>query len=221
MKKIQNFEQFNESETIGKILGNISKGVKKLGWLIGKTGSDEDLAGEILDYLMKLPQDYVAETDFKKDRVYNPSVGTFVFFGKIFPRDSKSEYRIDVIQASNPAIGLHKEPFRIIISKLSEKKVTSPTGGNKVKYEPFSKFEKGRTGRSRVSKSELLITANPISTEEMVQLECSQQIGKKIFNKCQEIWNKTNPNTKGRARGGQNTPSTKGKGLMGRLGLTW
>jgi len=221
MSRIQNFEQFNESETIGKLLGNINKGVKKLGWLIGKTGSDEDLAGEILAYLDNLPQNYIASTDFRKDRVYNPSVGTFVFFGKIFTKDSKSEYRVDVIQASNPAIGLHKDPYRIVISKLSGSKVTSPTGGGKIKYEPFSKFEKGKNQRGRVSKSELLITANPTATEEMIQLECSQQIAKRIFNKCQEIWDKTHPNTKGRARGGQNVPSTKGKGLLGRLGLTW
>jgi len=223
MRKIQNFEQFNESENIGKFLGKISKGIKKLGWVIGKAGNDEDLAEEILDYLSNLPQDYIDSTDFKKDRVYNPSSGTFVFFGKIFPRDANSQYRIDVIQASNPAIGLHDDPYRIVISKLSESKVVSATGGNKVKYEPFSRFEKGRTGRRRVSKSELLITANPTSAEEMVQLQCSQQIGKKIFNKCQEIWEKTNPNTKGTARGGQNITSNKvkDKGFLRKLGFTW
>jgi hypothetical protein len=91
-------------------------------------------------------------------------------------------------------------------------------------YQPFSKFHKssqrGAHAVGRAQKPELLITANPKANEEMTQLDCSQQIGKKIYDKCQQIWNLTNPNTKGRARGGQNTPPRE-KGFLNRLGFTW
>jgi len=204
MNKIQNFEQFNESETFGKLLGSISKGVKKLGWVIGRTGSDEDLAEEIFQYLSKLPTDYIKTTDFKKDRVYKVMESNYVFFGKMFKGDSGNEYRVDVIMASDPSIGLHDNPYRVVISKIVDKQ----TG-----YTPLRRYRSG-SGNKPIN----LLTANPENNEKMTQLDCSQNIGKKIFEKCKEIFSKTNPNTKGDARGGQNTTEpSKGKFK----GFTW
>lgn len=203
MNRIKKFQIFNESQTFGKLLGNISKGVSKMKWLIGKTGNDEDLAEEILTYLSKLPTDYIKTLDFKRDRVYKPMDSNYVFFGKIFKGDNQTEYRVDVIQASDPSIGLHDNPYRVIISKIVSKNT----------YTPLSRYKSG-SGNKQIT----LLTANPADNEKMTQLDCSQIIGKKIFEKCKEIYNKTVPNTKGDARGGKNiTSPSKGKFK----GFTW
>lgn len=218
-KRIQSFEEFNKTnesiiggllgigaiaagvaglgpgaaEKTGGLLGKISKGVKKLGRSIGKTGSDEDLAGEILTYLNGLNTDYVASNDFKKDRIYNPSPGNYVLWGNIFKGDSGTEYRVDVVNASDPAIGLHSDPYRIFISVIVPKKDTGT----------FQYLPKNRQTTS---------TAVPKGDEKVIQLDCSQPVSKKIYDKCQEIFSLTKPNAKGRARGGQNvTKPQKGK----------
>jgi len=212
------------AEGVGKILGKIKSGLPRFGSIIGKTGKDEDLAEEIHEYLKRLPLDYISSTDFNYNRVYMPLPGTFVFFGKIFQKD-QVDYRIDVICTSDMKIkDLDENPYRIIISKL----VRKPTG-----YIPFSKY-KGGIGANDPGLPpnipNLLITANPKADEEMIQLECSLVIGRKIYEKCAEIWQKTHPNTKGAARGGQNTttpqprgsgrnPSSRNQGLFRRW--TW
>jgi hypothetical protein len=203
MKHLKKFEIFNESESFGKLLGSIARGVNKMKWLIGKTGNDEDLAKEILDYLSKLPTDYIKSNDFNKDRVYRPIESNYVFFGKMFKGDAQTEYRVDVIMASDPSIGLHDNPYRVIISKIVSKNT----------YTPLSRYKSG-SGNKQIT----LLTANPVDNEKMTQLDCSQVIGKKIFEKCKEIYNKTVPNTKGDARGSQNTTSPS-KGRF--KGFTW
>jgi hypothetical protein len=232
MRKIKNFKNYNESvfgtlaaggaaigavalaapaaaEGVGKLVGKLKKGARYLGSLIGRVGSDEDLAKEILDYLNNLPQDYVASTDFKKDRIYNPMPNNYVFFGNIFPRDASSEYRVDVLNTSELDEELHDKPYRVIISKLSQTDVDikSPKGD---KYVPFGDY-KGGKGKNdpkvnyfKTPGANLLMTANPKADEEMIQLDCSLPISRRIYEKCEKIWNKTNPNTKGAARGGEN-----------------
>jgi len=197
------------ADKIGGFLGKVRTGLPRFGSIIGKTGNDEDLAEEINEYLKRLPLDYISSTDFNYNRVYMPIPGTFVFFGKIFHKDPV-DYRIDVICTSDMKIkDLDKNPYRIIISKL----VRKPTG-----YIPFSKY-KGGIGANDSGLPpnipNLLITANPKADEEMIQLECSLVIGRKIYEKCAEIWKNTHPNTKGAARGGQNTttPQPRGSGI--------
>lgn len=229
MARIKNFNQYNESvagavaaaglaaagislfggktaEAFGKLLGKIQTGAKHLKTIIGRTGKDEDLAEQVLNYLKNLPTDYVASTAFNYGRVYNPMPASFVFFGKVFPLDSQTNYRVDVINLSDMKLEMHGKPYRIIISKLTK----TPTG-----FVPFGKYKGGIGANDPGVPSQmpnLLITANPKADEEMCQLDCSLQIARKIYNKCQEIWDKTNPNTKGSARGDQNTTTRQGRG---------
>jgi hypothetical protein len=243
MKNIKSFDQYNESllatglagvalgaaaigiaggpaaEKVGKTLGGISKGIKRFKSLVGKTGKDEDLAEQILAYLKKLPTDYIASTNFRADRVYHPIPGNFVFFGDtIFPKD-QGKYRVDVFKVSELEVGLHNDPYRVIISKVAQVN----TGHN-----PLQRYSGGIGANDPgvpPQAANLLITANPKADEEMCQLDCSLQIARKIYEKCEEIWNKTNPNTKGAARGGQNTttpqPRNSGSGKKGGLFRRW
>jgi hypothetical protein len=97
---------------------------------------------------------------------------------------------------------LHDKPYRVIISKLSQTDVDikSPKGD---KYVPFGDY-KGGKGKNdpkvnyfKTPGANLLMTANPKADEEMIQLDCSLPISRRIYEKCEKIWNKTNPNTKG------------------------
>lgn len=243
MKRIKSFNKFNEgvlgtlaaggaaigalalaapgsAERLGKLIGNIHKGIKHLKTLIGRTGNDEDLAEQILDYLDKLPTNYKpVSKDFDKDKIYCPMPGNFVFFGKIFPKDGQTDYRIDVLNISDLKIELHKQPFKVIISKLN-RKLTGIVDDDGEQYVPFGDY-KGGIGRNDPGKNpfknpgqSLLMTANPNAEEEMVELDCSLQVARRIYKKCEEVFEKTNANTKGSARGNVNTtkPQSRGSG---------
>lgn len=189
------------SDNFGKLLGSISKGTSSLKNMIGKTGNDEDLAVNILNYLNKQSKDYSVSTDFSKSQVQKPMESNYVIFGKIFPNDSQTEYRVDIIQASTL-----KMDYRIVISKIVDKGTGSA----------FIGLRRSNTGKDL--KIPVLKTPNPGDNEKMTQLDCSQQIGKKIFDKAKEIYDLVNKNTKGDARGGLNT-NTKAKGKF--INWTW
>ena len=179
----------------GKLLAGISKGVSNLKNKIGKTGNDEDLAVIVLNYLNAQSKAYSGSTDFSKSMVQKPVESNYVIFGKIFPADANTEYRVDIIQAS-----IQKMDYRIFISKIVDK----GAGSN------FVGLRRSKTGANL--KLPVLKTPNPGDDEKMTQLDCSQQVGKKIFDKAKEIYDLVNKNTKGDARGGLNTTQrAKGK----------
>ena len=182
------------SGQFGKLLAGISKGVSSLKNKIGKTGNDEDLAVIVLNYLNAQSKAYSKTTDFSKSMVQKPIESNYVIFGKIFPADANTEYRVDIIQAS-----IQKMDYRIIISKIVDKGSGSDFIGLR------------RSKSSQGLKLPVLKTPNPGDDEKMTQLDCSQQVGKKIFDKAKEIYDLVNKNTKGDARGGLNT-NTKAKG---------
>ena len=188
------------SGQFGKLLSGISKGVSSLKNKIGKTGNDEDLAVIILNYLNAQSKDYSKTTDFSKSMVQKPMESNYVIFGKIFPADANTKYRVDIIQAST-----QKMDYRIVISKIIEKGTSN-----------FIGLRRSKTGKDL--KIPVLKTPDPGDDEKMTQLDCSQQIGKKIFDKAKEIYDLVNKNTKGDARGGLNT-NARAKGKWGKW--TW
>jgi hypothetical protein len=192
MKYIQKYENYVEeiATGFGKLLANISKGASHLSSKIGKTGNDEDLANNILSYLDKMSKDYNNTNDFDKTKISKiGDMENYVFFGNIFPKDQQQEYRVDVIKALNREF--EKDPYRIIISKIVKKGV---------EFRGLDRY-KPASGKQ----PQVLSTANPNKDEEMVQLDCSQQIAKKIYDRTKNIFDLSNKNTKGDARGGKNT----------------
>lgn len=218
MKHIYTYSKFNESITFGKLLGNISKGLNKIKRMIGFTGEDEDLADDILSFLDKKLSGakYVNNTNFDKEMIQRPIPGQFVFYGKdIFPNQNEKEFRVDVIKASDPSIGLHKDPYRVYISVVTKDSVASLGTG-------YNKTSSGHTKTKRRSDNhELLITANPKMDEKMEQLNCSTQAAEMIWRKCEEIQKISTPTTKGNARGGSNEPQKRKGNIFKKMGISW
>ena len=131
-------------------------------------------------YLNAQSKAYSGTTDFSKSMVQKPMESNYVIFGKIFPADANTEYRVDIIQAS-----IQKMDYRIVISKIINKGSGSDFIGLR------------RSKSSQGLKLPVLKNPDPGDDEKMTQLDCSQQVGKKIFDKAKEIYDLVNKNTKG------------------------
>lgn len=202
----------------GKMLAGVAKGIKSFGNRISLSGNDEDLAKNVEKYVDGLPEAYDADTRYGKGKIHRQgNTDYFVIYGKeIFPNAKGTEFRVDIIKASDPSLGLHKDPYRILISKIRPA-VKKPSGdgiGTVRRQDPAAAARRGFTGPEVGS----LSTPNANKAEDFVHLDCSQSIAKKIFDKIKHKWELTNPNTKGVARGNQNTNKPQ-PGKIGRL--TW
>lgn len=154
----------------------------------------------------------------------------FIFFGKVFvgptqsshtedsgvsksqkseslPYDPNTEYRVDVIRASDPDLELHGKPYMIVISVIRQSE----------KKGPETAIDRAMRARG-LSQKELLLTPNPRPDEQRFVLDCSSDISERIYKKCWEIFKATTATTAGRARGGSNTPPPSGDGVFKKWG---
>ena len=209
---MKHIKHFNEglATGFGALLAKISTGTNNLLGRIGKTGNDEDIADEILKFLNKMNTDYNKSTKLDKTKVSKVGdMENYVFFGSEvemlstkFSNNYQQEYRVDVIKAMSKEF--FDDPYRIIISKIVE--------ASRGRFIGFD-------GTKNAGKQPMILsTPNPEDDEKMAQLDCSQQIAKKIYDKTKEIYDKTNKNTIGDARGGENS-LTKKPGKLGNW--TW
>lgn len=219
IKKYQEYADFNEglASLTGKVISKIEKGIKSFGSRISLTGKDEDLAKNIENYVNQLPETYNPNIRYQKDQIHRQgNTDYFVIYSKdIFPNAHGAEFRVDIINASDPSIGLHEDPYRIIISKVAPK--GSP---ERREIGTFRRQDQAVAARRSNLGQEVgqLATPNANKTEEFMRLDCSQPIAKKIFDIIKHKWELSNPNTKGLARGNQNT-NTRQPGRVG--SLTW
>jgi hypothetical protein len=227
MKHLKKFNTFNEAwigklgEFAGNIQSKIMSGATNFAKKFSLTGNDEDLANNIFTYIKSIPEDYDANERYNKGQILGPDNTDYfiIFSDKIFPNNS-AEFRVDIVKASDPKLhirynnDLQKEPFRIIISKIikSDGPSTSQIGVLK-RHNPVNSNRikpSGEVGQTS--------TPNNVGkVGESVKIECSQVIAKKIFDLVKHKWELTHANTKGDARGGQNTnqrqPSSGGRKL--------
>jgi len=227
MKHLKEFSAFNEAwigklgEFAGNVQSKIMSGVTNFAKKFSLTGNDEDLANNILTYIQSIPEDYDPNERYNKGQILRPDNTDYfiIFSDKIFPNNS-AEFRVDIVKASDPKLhirnnnDLQKEPFRIIISKIikSDGPSTSQIGVLK-RHNPVNANRRNRPSGEVGQTS----TPNVGKVGESVKIECSQVIAKKIFDLVKHKWELTNANTKGDARGGQNTnqrqPNSRGRNL--------
>jgi hypothetical protein len=227
MKHLKEFSAFNEAwigklgEFAGNVQSKIMSGVTNFAKKFSLTGNDEDLANNILTYIKSIPEDYDPNERYNKGQILRPDNTDYfiIFSDKIFPNNS-AEFRVDIVKASDPKLhirnnnDLQKEPFRIIISKIikSDGPSTSQIGVLK-RHNPVNANRRNRPSGEVGQTS----TPNVGKVGESVKIECSQVIAKKIFDLVKHKWELTNANTKGDARGGQNTnqrqPNSRGRNL--------
>lgn len=229
MKHLKEFNTFNEAwigklgEFAGKVQSKIMSGATNFTKKFSLTGNDEDLANNIFTYIQSIPEDYDPNERYNKGQILRPDNTDYfiIFSDKIFPNNS-AEFRVDIVKASDPKLhirnndDLQKEPFRIIISKIikSDGPSTSQIGVLK-RHNPVNANRRNRPSGEVGQTS----TPNVGKVGESVKIECSQVIAKKIFDLVKHKWELTNANTKGDARGGQNTNQRQPNG-RGR-NLTW
>jgi hypothetical protein len=229
MKHLKEFSAFNEAwigklgEFAGNVQSKIMSGVTNFAKKFSLTGNDEDLANNILTYIQSIPEDYDPNERYNKGQILRPDNTDYfiIFSDKIFPNNS-AEFRVDIVKPSDPKLqirnnnDLQKEPFRIIISKIikSDGPSTSQIGVLK-RHNPVNANRRNRPSGEVGQTS----TPNVGKVGESVKIDCSQVIAKKIFDLVKHKWELTNANTKGAARGGQNTNQRQPNG-RGR-NLTW
>jgi hypothetical protein len=157
--------------------------------------SDSDLGKQILDYLENYVSDITRAGDSNR----------FYFFSdKIFFKKTKvstGEYRIDIAMVSEEKSGLHKDPYQIFISKVEKDELSIARGGDVgvlKDYKPtgWRSRSKKPAGNIKTSKS-----------EGMQKLDLNNNLAKKIYDKAEDIWSKTNRNVKSTARGGKSRSS--------------
>jgi hypothetical protein len=180
--------------------------------------SDSDLGKQILDYLENYVSKYKTSSKYdKKDITRAGDSNRFYFFSnKIFFKEvekkdkngkvvktkvSTGEYRIDIAMVSEEKSGLHKDPYQIFISKVEKDKLSIARGGDVgvlKNYKPMGWRSKSKkpAGNIKTSKS-----------EGMQKLDLNNNLAKKIYDKAEDIWSKTNRNVKSTARGGKSRSS--------------
>lgn len=190
MKHLKNFKSYNEglASAFGNLLSKIENTTKDVLGRIGRTGNDEDLAREVLQYVNNMQTDYNRnEKDMSSYAkiLKVDGIDNYIFYGHVFPRDKETKYRVDVIKVLDR--NFEKEPYKVIISKIVDRGVKfRGLGDNSI--QPLT-----------------LATPNASKDEKPYVLDISQQIAREIYNRVSTVYELTNKNTKGDARGGQNT----------------
>jgi len=198
MRHIKNFDNYLNENWINDIFG----------------GNDNDIGKQILEYLEHYITKYKSSSKYdKKDITKAGDSNRFHFFSdKIFFKEvekkdkngevvktkvSTGEYRIDIAMVSDEETGLHKDPYQIFISKVEKDELSIARGGDVGVLKDY----KPRGWRSKSKKTSGNIKTS--KSEGMHKLDLDKNLAKKIYDKAEDIWSKTNRNVISTSRGGK------------------